>query len=158
MRSHTRQNSRISAGVPSDTRMYLSKVGNGPETRTPFFLKCSTTSTAGRAGVEHDEIGHGIQPQHPRGRLIEKLLPVVGVPADARPHVLGVIECRGGGPGRHDIHTIGQHMGSQDAGRVRRGHGVPDPQSRESVNLGKAARDDHAAVVHRPIDERRVVR
>src|SRR5205823_3918055 len=48
-RSHRRQNSCISARVPRDTRMCLSKPGTGPETRTLFFLKCSTTSTAGRS-------------------------------------------------------------------------------------------------------------
>ena len=39
-------------------------------------------------------------------RLIEELLPIVGFPADARPHVLEVIERRGGGPRRHDIHAV----------------------------------------------------
>ena len=43
MRSHTRQNSRISVGVPIETRMYLSKSGMRPATRTRCFAKWSTT-------------------------------------------------------------------------------------------------------------------
>ena len=49
-------------------------------------------------------------------------------------------------------------MRREGARSLGRRHGIADPQSRQSVDLGKAARDDHAAVVHGPVDERRVVR
>ena len=41
--SKTRQNSRMSAGVPSETRTYLLMVGMSGPIRTLFFLRCSTT-------------------------------------------------------------------------------------------------------------------
>ena len=50
IRSQTRQNSRISAGVPSDTRMARSVERIGGGTRMSWCFKCSTTTAAGARG------------------------------------------------------------------------------------------------------------
>src|SRR5438105_2449617 len=47
-RSHTRQNSFISAGVPRETRTKVSMGGKRRPTRTLFCLKCAITSRTGR--------------------------------------------------------------------------------------------------------------
>ena len=48
MRSHTRQNSCISAAVPRDTRIYLSIKGIAGAMRMLFFSRCARASFTGR--------------------------------------------------------------------------------------------------------------
>ena len=49
-------------------------------------------------------------------------------------------------------------MGIEQPSRRWSGDGIPDPQSRQSIDLRKGTRDDDAVVIGRPIDERSVVR
>jgi hypothetical protein len=56
MRSQTRQNSRISTGVPSETRMYFSIAGIGEATSTLFFSRWGRTSLTGRSGFRSTKL------------------------------------------------------------------------------------------------------
>src|SRR5437762_7543743 len=82
-------------------------------------------------GVHHHEVCLRVDRlEHPGMGLVDKLLPVVDVPAGASADVFLIIERGHCGTGRYDIHAVRKPAAGEPAYGLRRRDGISDAQSR----------------------------
>lgn len=154
MRSQARQNSRISVGVPSDTRMYFFHGGNRRSHQDIIFFEVRNHFADRPQGIQKHEIGVGIDSaKHAGVHLVHEFLAIVRVAFRCHLHVCGVVQRGDSRLHRNDGHAVLQAERGKASRRLFGRYGVADAQTSETVNFGERSCHDGARIVERMLQK-----